>query len=52
MPLYKKYLKFIKKDYNDELGPTDNKLENYLSNTSSKHVEKFIEQNKDYLISY
>lgn len=40
MPIYKKYIKFLKKDYNNKLDSTDNKLENYFGNTLSKHVKK------------
>ena len=40
MPIYKKYIKFLKKEHKDKLEPTDNKLENYFGNTLSKHIKK------------
>ena len=40
MSIYKKYIKFLKKEYKDKLDSTDNKLENYFGNTLSKHIKK------------
>ncbi|MGL4670277.1 MAG: hypothetical protein ACRCVG_06795 [Methanobacteriaceae archaeon] len=36
MPIYKKYLAFLKKDYNGKLPQTNNKTENYIGNTMPK----------------
>ena len=40
MPIYKKYIKFLRKEYKGKLDGTDNKLENYFGNTLNKHVKK------------
>ena len=40
MPIYKKYIKFLKKEYKSKLDSTDNKLENYFGNTLNKHIKK------------
>ena len=40
IPIYKKYIKFLKKEHEDKLDATDNKLENHFGNTVSKHVKK------------
>ena len=40
MPYYKKYIKFLTKEYKGKLDSTDNKLENYFGNTLSKHIKK------------
>lgn len=39
MPIYKKYIKFLEKDYKNKLEPTDNKLENYFGNTLNRRVK-------------
>lgn len=40
MPRYKKYIKFLKKEYKQKLDNTDNKLENYFGTTLNKHIKK------------
>ena len=40
MPNYKKYIKFLTKEYKGKLDRTDNKLENYFGNTLNKHIKK------------
>ena len=40
MPYYKKYIKFLKKEYKGKLDSTDNKLENYFGNTLNKYIKK------------
>lgn len=40
MPIYKKYIKFLRKEYKGKLDGTDNKLENYFGNTLNKHIKK------------
>ena len=40
MPNYKKYIKFLTKEFKQKLDCTNNKLENYFGNTLSKHVKK------------
>ena len=48
MSYYKKYIKFITKEYNGKLDSTNNKLENYFGNTLNKHIKKYLELNKLY----
>ena len=40
MPYYKKYIKFLTKEYKGKLDSTDNKLENYFGNTLNKYIKK------------
>ena len=40
MPNYKKYIRFLKKEFKEKLDSTDNKLENYFGNTLNKHIKK------------
>ena len=40
LPIYKKYIKFLQKEYKGKLDSTDNKLENYFGNTLGKHIKK------------
>ena len=40
VPYYKKYIKFLTKEYKGKLDNTDNKLENYFGNTLNKHIKK------------
>ena len=52
MPYYKKYIKFLTKEYKGKLDSTDNKLENYFCNTLNKYIKKNLELNKVYSTSY
>ena len=49
---YKKYIKFLKKEFKEKLDSTDNKLEKLFGNTLNNHINKYLEQNRDYLILY
>jgi len=40
MSNYKKYIKFLIKEFREKLDSTDNRLENYFSNTLDKHIKK------------
>ena len=46
MPIYKKYIKFLKKEHKTKLDCTNNKLENYFGNTLSKHIKKIFRTKK------
>lgn len=37
---YKKYIKFLIKEFKKKLDSTDNRLENYFGNTLDKHIKK------------
>ena len=39
MPIYKKYIVFLEKDYKGKLDSTNNKIENYFGNTLPKRIK-------------
>lgn len=40
IPNYKKYIKFLIKEFREKLDSIDNRLENYFGNTLDKHIKK------------
>ena len=39
MPIYKKYIIFLEKDFKGKLDSTNNKIENYFGNTLPKRIK-------------